>query len=86
MKKPFKNTRFAKIMSGLVRESLQTIPFVGTLVTNFKQDDPDNPKGKIKLTWWDIYRLALGLGIAYALIKGLLTQDQIVFILNLLGY
>lgn len=85
MKKPFLKTKIGGLLSGLVREGLQTIPVVGTFVTNFKENTPDNPKGKIKLTKWDIYRLVLGLGISYALYKGLLTQDQIEFIMSFVG-
>lgn len=86
MKKPFKDTRFAKIIGGLVRESLQTLPIVGTIVTNLKSDSTDNPKGKIKLDKWDWYRIILGVGIAYALAKGILTTQQIQFIMGLIGF
>ncbi|PCJ57919.1 MAG: hypothetical protein COA65_08650 [Rhodospirillaceae bacterium] len=86
MKKPFKDTKFAKLLGGLVRESLQTVPVVGTIVTVFKKDTPKSPKGKINLQGWEWYRLVLGLGIGYALIKGLLTQEQITFILSFIGF
>ena len=86
MKKPFKDTKFAKLLGGLVRESLQTLPVVGTIVTVFKKDTPESPKGKIKLEGWEWYRLVLGIGIGYVLAKGILTQEQITFILSLIGF
>ena len=41
--------KLGSMIKGLFRETLQTIPFVGTIVTNIKTDTKDNPKGKIKL-------------------------------------
>ena len=84
MKKKFKDTKFAKLLGGFVRESLQTLPIVGTIVTSFKSDS--SPKGQIKLEAWDWYRLVLGFGIAYVLAKGILTQEQVAFILALIGF
>ena len=72
-------------VKGLVREGLQTLPVVGTIVTNFKTDTPSNPKGKIKLEAWDYYRLAIGIGVAVVLYKGLLNMEQIQFVLGLMG-
>ena len=86
MKKPFKDTKVGKLLKGLVRESLQTLPVVGTIVTVFKKDTPESPKGKINLEGWEWYRLVLGIGIGYVLAKGILTEDQITFILSLIGF
>lgn len=80
MKKPFKETKVGGLLRGLLREGLQTLPVVGTIVTNFKTDDKNNPKGKVSLSKWDVYRLILGIGIAYLLYRGALTMDQIQFI------
>jgi len=89
MKKKFKDTKVGKILAGLVRESLQTLPVIGTIVTVFKKDTPESPKGKINLEGiegWEWYRLVLGIGIGYVLAKSILTQEQITFILSLIGF
>ncbi len=67
---------------GLFREGLQTLPVVGTFVTNFKQGDDNN----IKLTAWDGYRLAIGLVIGVVLAKGIMTPDQIEFVMSIIGW
>ena len=85
-KKKFKDTKIGGLLRGLVREGLQSVPFVGTLVTNFKEDTTENPKGKIKLTKWDGYRLVIGLVIGVALAKGLMTEDQITFVMSFIGW
>ena len=77
--------KLGSMIKGLFRETLQTIPFIGTIVTNIKTDTKDNPKGQIKLSKWDIHRLVLGLVIGYVLYKGLLTMDQVEGIMNIIG-
>jgi len=69
---------------GLVREGLQTLPVVGTLITNYKSTL--TPRGKIALSKWDWYRIAVGLVIGFVLVKGLLTIDQIKMVLHLVGF
>lgn len=90
MKKKLKDTKFGKFVrtavAPLLRETLQTLPVVGTLVTNFKNNTERNPAGQIKLTKWDGYRLVIGLGIGYLLIKGIATMDQITFIIQAMGF
>ena len=71
---------------GLVRETLQTLPIIGTIVTNFKTETKTSAKGSIQLSKWDIYRLILGLGIAYFLAKGILTEQQIAFIMQYIPF
>lgn len=78
--------QLGKMLKGLVRETLQTLPFVGTIITNVKTDTKENPKGKLKLESWDWYRLAIGLIVGFVLFKGILTADQIDFILSLIGF
>lgn len=73
------------MLKGLFRETLQTIPFVGTIITNIKTDTKDNPKGQIKLSKWDIYRLVLGLVIGYVLYKGILTMEQVEGVMSVIG-
>lgn len=85
MKKPFFKTKIGGLLSGLVREGLQIVPGVGTLITVFKEDTPENPKGKMNLAKWDIYRLVLGLVLIFTLAKGILTSEQIEFIMSLVG-
>ena len=80
--KPINKEKIGNFLKGLIREGLQTLPIVGTLVTNFKSETKDSIKGQIKLSKWDIYRLVLGVGLAYVLAKGILTQDQIAFIMQ----
>ena len=75
-----------KLLKGLVREGLQTLPIVGPIVTSFKTEAKDSPKGEVKLSKWDIYRLVLGFGIAYLITKGILTEEQIAFVWSLIGY
>ena len=86
MKKPFKETVVGKLATGLFRETLQTLPIIGSVVTAFKTDSIENPKGQIKLQAWDFYRMALGVGIAFVLYKGILTIDQIKEIVKLIGF
>ena len=73
------------LISGLVREGLQTLPVVGTIVTAFKEDTVESPKGNIQLSKWHLYRLAVGLIIAYFLAKGLCNEEQIDIILTVIG-
>jgi hypothetical protein len=75
MKKKFKDTKFAKIAGGIIREGLQTLPIVGTVVTNMKENTPENPEGKIKLGRNEWFRIVLGVGLAYLIYKGLLTIE-----------
>lgn len=77
--------KLGSMIKGLFRETLQTIPFIGTIVTNIKTDTKDNPKGQIKLSKWDVYRLVLGLVIGYVLYKGLLTMEQVEGIMSIIG-
>lgn len=86
MKKKFKDTKVGKLLGGLIRESLQTLPVIGTLVTVFKKDTTKSPKGKINLEGWEWYRLVLGIGIGYVLAKSILTPEQITFILSIIGF
>lgn len=81
----FKNTRVGRTIGGLVRETAQTVPFLGTIVTNFKTDTIENPAGKIKLSKWDIYRLLIGLAIGYVLYKGILSLEQVEFIMTIIN-
>ena len=85
MKKKFKDTFVGKLVKGLVREGLQTLPVVGTLVTAFKEETTENPKGAVKLSKWHIYRLLIGVASGYFLMKGVLTSKQIDFILSIIG-
>ncbi len=74
-----------KRIANCIRETLQTLPVIGTLITNYKEDSDKNPKGQIKLSSWDWYRLVLGLGVGYVLYKGLLNLNEIKSILALMG-
>jgi len=85
MKDLFKSGKLKAIAGDLIRETLQAFPFIGTIVTNMKEDTDNNPKGSLNFSKWDIYRLVLGIGAAYAMAKGILTQDQIDFILSAIG-
>ena len=58
---------------------------MGTIITNLKTDTKANPEGKLNLTKWDIYRLVIGLGVGYVLIKGIATIEQIEWILEIVG-
>ena len=60
------------LIKGLVREGLQTLPVIGTLVTNFKSKD--TPKGQIVLSKWDKYRMLIGLVISYNLLPDEWTE------------
>lgn len=84
MKKPFGKTLVGGILKGLVGETLQTLPFVGTIVTAFKEDTKENPKGSIKMSKWHLYRLAIGLLTGYLMYKGV-NQEIIDFVLPILG-
>jgi len=84
MKKPFGKTLVGGILKGLVGETLQTLPVVGTFVTAFKENTKENPKGTIKLSKWHLYRLAIGLITGYLMYKGV-NQDIIEFVLPILG-
>ena len=87
MKKPKINLKpLVKFLGPIVRETLQTVPVIGTIVTNFKQNKLESPVGTIQLTKWDVYRLLLGFGIAYLIAKGILTEEQIAFVWSLIGY
>lgn len=82
-----KDGKFIKKFVGpLIRESLQTLPIVGTLVTNFKQNEVEAPTGTIKMTRWDWYRLLIGVGIAILITKGIMTQEQVAFVMQVIGW
>ena len=92
MKKKFKDTFVGKLVKGLVKDGsqlviqgLQSLPVVGTIITAFKEDTPENPKGGIVLSKWHIYRLVIDLGAGFFLAKGILTPEQIDFILSIIG-
>lgn len=72
-------------LKGLVREGLQAVPVVGTLVTNWKSNTTENPQGKIKMGRWDIYRIIIGIGITYILSAQLLNMRQVRFLLEFMG-
>jgi len=75
----------ASKLGKLIGNTLQTLPIVGTVVTNNKEDTPENPKGQLNLRGWDWYRIILGLGVGYVLYKGLLNMDELKGILELVG-
>ncbi len=80
-----KKLNLGGLIKRLVREGLQTLPVVGTIVTNLKADTKENPKGKINLDKWDFYRLLIGIGVGYVLYKGMLTMKQVNFIISMMG-
>ncbi len=84
MKKPFKETKAFGLIKGLLQDGLQSVPVVGTIVTNLKTDTKENPAGKLKLTAWDGYRLVIGAAIVYALHKGV-SKEIITFVLEAIG-
>lgn len=86
LNKFFKETTFGKVASGIVREGLQGVPVVGTFITNYKENAPDNPPGSIKIRNWDYYRIIIGLGVAVLIAKGIMTQVQIDFVLGIMGF
>lgn len=86
LNKFFKDTFVGKTVSGLVREGLQVVPGVGTIITNFKKNTPGNPEGAIKLRNWEYYRIVIGLGAAVLIAKGIMTQDQIDFVMGIMGF
>lgn len=67
---------------GLVREGLQTLPIIGTLVTSFKSETEDSPKGQISLGKWEKYRILIGLVITY----NLLPDSWTVILKGLFGF
>lgn len=85
MNKPKINLKpIFKFIAPIVRESLQTLPVVGTLITNFKNNTVDSPPGKMSLpTKWESYRIVFGLAVGYVLIKGLATIEQVQFVWSL---
>ena len=92
MKKPFGKTKVGKLLkskvgksiTGLIRETLQSTPFVGTVITAFKEDTKENPKGLIKLSKWHMYRLVIGLITGYLMYRGV-DSEIIDFALNIVG-
>ena len=85
-KKKWKETKIGKLVNGLFREGLQTLPVVGTVVSVFKKDTNTSPKGKITgFELPEIYRILIGIGVGYVLVKGLLTINEIQFILELIN-
>ena len=77
--------KLGNIIKGLVRETLQTLPIVGTIVTNIKTNTTDNPKGQLNLKNWDIYRLIFGSIIAYLVVKGV-DPEKVIFITSTIGF
>jgi len=73
------------LVKGLLGDVLQSVPVLGTIVTNFKTDSIDNPKGKIKIGRSEVVRLIIGVGVAYVLYKGMLTIGQLREILSMIG-
>jgi len=81
LNKFFKETTVGKGIAGLA----QSAPIVGTLVTNFKEDTKENPAGSLKLGKPELWRIVLGLVIAGLIAKGVLTQEQIDFVMGIMG-
>jgi hypothetical protein len=79
-------TFVGKLVKGLVREGLQTLPVVGTVVTAFKEDTKESPKGEIKLTKWHWYRIGVGVVAGILMAKGILTEEQIQSVLSIIGF
>jgi len=59
-------------VKSLGRETMQSLPVVGTIVTNFKSTE--TPKGKIVLSKWDKYRVVIGLVVTYNLLPESWTE------------
>ena len=77
MKKKFKDTKVGKIVIPFVRETAQTLPIIGTIITNFKTNEVDNPKGQINLKGNDLYRIGLGAVIAYLIYRGVVSMEAV---------
>ena len=75
-------TKVGKTASGLVRETLQSAPFVGTFITNLKESK------KISAENWKYYRLLLGCIFGVFVINGIAKAvwniDQLISIGELL--
>ena len=72
-----KASKVGKFAISVAGNALQTVPVVGTLVTNFKENTKESPTGTLKLKGWEYFRIALGLVIGYVIYKGILTLDQV---------
>jgi len=83
-KKKFGQTKVGKMLKGLAIEGLQTVPVLGTLVTAFKENTKNNPEGAIKLNQWHIYRMVLGLVIAYLISKGFTTAEDLANVMDVI--
>ena len=81
LNKFFKETTVGKGIAGLA----QSAPVVGPIITNFKEDTASNPAGKLNLGGVEWWRIALGVGIAVLIAKGILTQEQTDLILRAMG-
>jgi hypothetical protein len=70
-----KKGRLKRVLGGLIRETAQSLPIVGTVITNWKENEVDNPKGQINLRSNDWYRILIGVGIAYLVYKGFVSLE-----------
>ena len=84
-KKKFKDTFVGRTLKGIFREGLQSIPVIGTIVTNMKEDTKENPAGKIKLSKWDVFRMVAGAFFAYLLANGW-ALEKVEFLSGLMGF
>ena len=88
MKKPFKDTRFWKFVKGLAKNTIQTTPVIGTIVTAADESRPTSAPGKINLNKWHYFRIGLGVVVAYAMYKGVVDTnfvDTIKEVFSMLG-
>lgn len=76
MKKKFKDTVVGKLATTLIGSALQSIPVVGTIVTNFKENTPQNPKGQLLIGWSELIRIVIGCGLAYLMFKGIISETE----------
>jgi hypothetical protein len=67
--------RLKRVLGGLIRETAQSLPIVGTVITNWKENEVDNPKGQVNLRSNDWYRILIGIGVAYLVYKGVVSLE-----------
>lgn len=87
--------KFLKMLKDLAVNTLQVLPITGPIATFIKGKqnnkelmDPRNPVNNVTSSVfgpWELYRLLIGLAVAYTLIKGLMTIPEIEFVLGVLN-
>lgn len=66
VKKPFRQTRIWKYVVDPVLNVAQTFPITGPIATSIRENTPQNPAGKMRISRTKALRIVIGIVLIYA--------------------